>query len=46
MDLPPGAGTAGVWTIDIDTILETGDKVSVNGIEYTVDASSQDTIAK
>lgn len=41
-----GAGTAGVWTIDIDTILETGDKVSVNGIEYTVDASSQDTIAK
>lgn len=41
-----GAGTAGVYTIDIDTILETGDKVSVNGVEYTVDASSQDTIAK
>ena len=41
-----GSGTAGVWTIDIDTILETGDKVSVNGIEYTVDATSQDTIAK
>lgn len=41
-----GSGTAGVWTIDIDTILETGDKVSVNGVEYTVDASSQDTIAK
>ena len=41
-----GSGTAGVYTIDIDTILETGDKVSVNGVEYTVDASSQDTIAK
>lgn len=41
-----GSGTAAVYTIDIDTILETGDKVSVNGVEYTVDASSQDTIAK
>lgn len=41
-----GSGTAGVFTIEIDTILETGDKVSVNGVEYTVDASSQDTIAK
>lgn len=41
-----GSGTAGVYTIDIDTVLETGDKVSVNGVEYTVDASSQDTIAK
>lgn len=41
-----GSGTAGVWTIDIDTILETGDIVEVNGIKYTVDASSQDTIAK
>ena len=41
-----GAGTAGVYTISIDTVLETGDKVSVNGVEYTVDASSQDTIAK
>lgn len=41
-----GSGTAGVYTISIPTILETGDKVSVNGIEYTVDASSQDTIAK
>lgn len=41
-----GSGTAGVFTIDINTILETGDKVSVNGVEYTVDASSQDTIAK
>lgn len=41
-----GNGTAGVYTIDIDTILETGDKVSVNGVEYTVDASTQDTIAK
>ena len=41
-----GSGTAGVWTIDIDTILETGDTVKVNGVTYTVDASSQDTIAK
>ena len=41
-----GAGTAGVWTIDIDTILETGDIVEVNGVKYTVDASSADTIAK
>ena len=41
-----GAGTAGVYTITIDTILETGDKISINGVEYTVDASSQDTIAK
>ena len=41
-----GSGTAGVYTIDIDTILGTGDVVKVNGISYTVDASSQDTIAK
>lgn len=41
-----GAGTAGVWTIEIGTILETGDVVKVNGVSYTVDASSQDTIAK
>lgn len=41
-----GSGTAGVWTISIDTILETGDKISVNNVEYTVDATTQDTIAK
>lgn len=41
-----GSGTAGVWTIDIDTILETGDTVTVNGITYTVNKSSEDTIAK
>ena len=40
------SGTAGVYTIDIDTILETGDVVQVDNIKYTVDASSQDTIAK
>ena len=40
------SGTAGVYTIDIDTILETGDIVEVNGVKYTVDTSSQDTIAK
>lgn len=41
-----GSGTAGVWTIDIDTILETGDTVTVNGVTYTVDATSEDTKAK
>ena len=41
-----GSGTAGVYTIDIDTILETGDKISVNGVEYTCDASTDDTKAK
>ena len=41
-----GSGTAGVYTIAIPTILETGDKVTVNGVSYTVDASSEDTIAK
>ena len=41
-----GSGTAGVFTINIDTILETGDKVTVNGVTYTVDATSQDTKAK
>ena len=41
-----GSGTAGVYTISIPTILETGDVVKVNGVSYTVDASSADTIAK
>lgn len=41
-----GSGTAGVFTIKIDTILETGDTVVVNGAEYEVDASDEDTIAK
>ena len=41
-----GSGTAAVYDIEITTILETGDIVEVNGIKYTVDASSQDTIAK
>ena len=41
-----GAGTAGVYTIAIPTVLETGDVVKVNGVSYTVDASSDDTIAK
>lgn len=41
-----GSGTAGVYTINIDTILETGDKVTVNGVTYTVDATSEDTKAK
>lgn len=38
-------GTAGVSTIEIPTILETGDKLKVNGIEYTVSADD-DTKAK
>ena len=41
-----GNGTAGVYTISIPTILETGDIIQVNNAKYTVDASSQDTIAK
>lgn len=41
-----GSGTAGVYDIEITTILETGDIVEVNGIKYTVDATTQDTIAK
>lgn len=40
------AGTAGVYDIEISTILETGDKIIVNGLTYTVDASTEDTIAK
>lgn len=40
-----GSGTAGVFTINIDTILETGDKVTVNGVSYTVSADD-DTKAK
>lgn len=41
-----GSGTAGVLNIKIDTILETGDKIKVGGLTYTVDASTEDTIAK
>lgn len=41
-----GSGTAGVYTINIDTILESGDKISVNGVEYTCDASTDDTKQK
>ena len=39
-------GSAGVLNIKIDTILETGDKIKVGNLTYTVDATSQDTIAK
>lgn len=41
-----GSGTAGVYTIAIPTVLETGDVVKVNGVSYTVDASTDDTVAK
>lgn len=41
-----GSGTPGVFDIEISTILESGDKIIVNGCTYTVDASSEDTIAK
>lgn len=41
-----GSETLAVYTIDIDTILETGDVVEVNGVKYTVNKSSEDTIAK
>ncbi len=39
------SGTAGVYNIKIDSILATGDKVSVNGVEYTVSAED-DSVAK
>lgn len=38
-------GTAGVYNIKIDSILATGDVLSVNGVEYTVSAED-DTVAK
>ena len=41
-----GSGTAAVHDIEITTILETGDIVEVNGLKYTVDATTQDTIQK
>ena len=41
-----GSGTAGVLNIKIDTILETGDKIKVGDLTYTVDATTEDTIAK
>lgn len=40
------SGTAGVYDIEITTILETGDKITVDGVTYTVDATTDDTIAK
>lgn len=39
-------GTAGVLNLKIDTILETGDKIKVGDLTYTVDATTEDTIAK
>lgn len=41
-----GAGTAGVLNLKIDTILETGDKIKVGDLTYTVDATTEETIAK
>lgn len=38
-------GTAGVYNIKIDSILATGDVLSVNGVEYTVSAED-DTVSK
>lgn len=40
-----GNGTAGVYTIAITSALATGDKISVDGIEYTV-AAADDTVAE
>jgi hypothetical protein len=40
------SGEAGVLNLKIDTILETGDKIKVGDLTYTVNASSEDTIAK
>lgn len=39
-------GTAGVLNLKIDTILETGDKIKVGDLTYTVDATTEDTVAK
>lgn len=41
-----GSGIAGVLNLKIDTILETGDKIKVGDLTYTVDATTEDTIAK
>lgn len=41
-----GTGTAGVYTINISTAFGTGDKIIVNGVEYTVNAIEDDTAAK
>ena len=38
-------GTAGVYNIKIDSILATGDVLSVNGVDYTVSAED-DSVAK
>lgn len=40
-----GSGTAGVYTITVETALAENDKISVDGIEYTV-AAADDTTAK
>lgn len=40
-----GNGTAGVYTITISSALAAGDKLSVNGIEYTV-AAADDTVGE
>lgn len=40
-----GSGTAAVYNIKIDSILATGDVLSVNGVEYTVSAED-DSVAK
>ena len=40
-----GSETAGVYNIKIDSILATGDVLSVNGVEYTV-STEDDTVSK
>lgn len=40
-----GTGTAGVYTINVATALATADKITVNGVDYTVSAED-DTAAK
>ncbi len=41
-----GSATAGMTTIAFNHALVTGDKVTVNGVTYTVDAETDDTVAK
>ena len=40
------SGTQGIYTFTISTALVTGDKVTINGTEVTIDASTDDTPTK
>lgn len=40
------AGTQGVYTLEISTALATGEKIVVDGVTYTADATTDDTAVK